>query len=401
VTATRKIAPRVELVYPAHVDFDLILAGGGLANGLIAMRLAQTRPELRVCIVEAGSTIGGNHTWSSFGGDISAEQREWTAPLMAYRWDSYSVRFPAHTRSLDAGYGSATSARLDAAVRAALPAERIVTSAEIVGIDPTSVTLAGGRRLTARAVIDGRGQGPTTALDLRWQKFLGIEVELADDHGLAGPVIMDATVPQIDGYRFLYTLPLAPRRVLIEDTYYSDGSDLSPDVLRVHLHEYAALQGWQIVREVRDEAGVLPIALGGDIDALWNEGAPGVPRVGLRAALFHPTTGYSFPDAVATAELVGGMTNFSAEHIYAVLRHHSVETWNLRGFYRILNRMLFIAAAPAERYKVLERFYRLDARLVARFYAGRTSFADKVRLLSGKPPVPVPAAIDALWNYRF
>ena len=46
------------------MDFDLILAGGGLANGLIALRLAATRPEVRVAIVEGGGQIGGNHTWS-------------------------------------------------------------------------------------------------------------------------------------------------------------------------------------------------------------------------------------------------------------------------------------------------------------------------------------------------
>jgi lycopene beta-cyclase len=383
------------------VDFDLILAGGGLANSLIALRLAQTRPELRVCLIEGGASIGGNHTWSSFGRDISAAQRDWTAPLMAHRWDSYTVRFPGHSRTLHAGYGSATSERLDAAVRAALPADCILTAAPIVAIDPTSVTLADQRKLTARAVIDGRGQGPTKALDLRWQKFLGIEVELAEDHGLAGPIIMDATVPQIDGYRFVYTLPLGPRRVLIEDTYYSDGNDLAPEVLRRHLYDYAAAQGWTIVRELRDEHGILPIALGGDAAALWDEDSSRIPRVGLRAALFHPTTGYSFPDAVATAELVAALPDFSPETLYAALRHHSIATWESRRFYRILNRMLFIAAEPAKRYKVLERFYRLDARLVERFYAGDTSFADKVRVLSGKPPVPITAAVEALLNYKF
>ena len=76
------------------MDYDILLAGGGLANGLIALRLAQTRPEVRVGIVEAGKAVGGNHTWSSFAEDLTPEQREWTAPLFAYRWDRYEVRFP-------------------------------------------------------------------------------------------------------------------------------------------------------------------------------------------------------------------------------------------------------------------------------------------------------------------
>ena len=58
--------------------------------------------------------------------------------------------------------------------------------------------------------------------------------------------------------------------------------------------------------------------------------------------------------------------------------------------------MLFDAARPEERYRVFERFYRLREPLVERFYAGRPTRADKLRILSGKPPVPVLAAIRAL-----
>lgn len=382
------------------MDFDILLAGGGLANGLIALRLAQQRPDLTVGIIEAGPSIGGNHTWSSFGGDVSAEARAWTGPLKAHRWEDYQVRFPAHRRHIAAPYASATSERLDAAVRAALPQGCVILGAPIATLTPTSVTLADGRTLTAGAVIDGRGQGPTRALDLRWQKFVGIEFELAAAHGLTGPIIMDATVAQLDGYRFVYTLPLSPTRVLIEDTYYSDGPELPAGEIGDRLRAYAHDQGWTIVGTVREERGVLPIALGGSAAALWDEGEPGVPRVGLRAALFHPTTGYSFLDAVATAELVAGLPRHDAASLYAALRQHSLKTWEDRGFYRMLNRMLFLAAKPNERYRILERFYRLDARLVGRFYAGRATIFDKARILTGKPPIPIPTAVRALMSYK-
>ncbi|HEX2561365.1 lycopene cyclase family protein [Phenylobacterium sp.] len=45
---------------------------------------------------------------------------------------------------------------------------------------------------------------------------------------------------------------------------------------------------------------------------------------------------------------------------------------------------------------MLERFYRLPQPLIERFYAGRPSLADKVRILAGKPPVPVRRALAAL-----
>ena len=386
--------------YESGVDYDIILAGGGLANGLIALRLAQTRPDVRVCIIEAGAVLGGNHTWSSFTNDLTAAQRDWTAPLFAYRWDNYEVRFPARRRLLAAGYGSCTSELLARELARALPAERIVTGMPVAAVTPTSVTLADQRVVTAGAVIDGRGQGPTQALDLRWQKFLGQEIELAEPHGLTGPVIMDATVPQFDGYRFVYTLPFGPKHVLIEDTYFSDGADLSPGLLRRHLADYAASQGWTIDRIIREEIGILPLGIGGDIEAFWDEGDTGVPRVGLRAGMFHPVTGYSFPDAVRMADLVAGLPDLAPATIYRAVRDHSVGAWKARGMYRMLNRMLFLAAHNDERRHVLQRFYEHDDALVGRFYAAQPEIKDWMRILSGKPPIPVLRALGTLIKYE-
>jgi lycopene beta-cyclase len=381
-------------------DYDLVLAGGGLANGLIALRLAQVRPDLRVANVEAGSSIGGDHTWSSFGLDINEEQRRWTQPLFAHRWDCYSVRFPRHARTLNVGYGSSNSDMLAREVARALPPDRILTGVPVVTLDANSVTLADQRVISAGAVIDGRGQKKTGALDLRWQKFLGQEVELAEDHGLAGPIIMDATVPQHDGYRFVYTLPYGPRHVLIEDTYFSDGRDLAPDLLRQHIADYAAAQGWKINRVVREEAGILPLAIGGDIDAFLDEGAPGVARVGLAAGLFHPVTGYSFPDAVRMADLVAGLPSFDAATIHRACRDHAVRVWNSRGMYRILNRMLFLAAQDEERRTILERFYEHPDDLVGRLYAADNRWNDWPKVFSGRPPIPPMRALGTLVKYE-
>ena len=378
------------------MDLDLILVGGGLANGLIALKLAKVRPELRVAIVEAADRLGGNHTWSSFDADLRSAQRAWTARLYVKQWRGYTVAFPGFRRTLGLGYASATSDRLDGEVRAVIPPERLFLGQPVTAISPTSVTLADQTTLRAKAVIDGRGALPSRHLDLRWQKFVGQHVELVEPHGLSHPIVMDATVDQHDGYRFVYVLPFGNRELLIEDTYYSDGPALDADVLRQRIADYAQGRGWKIERLIREEQGVLPIALGGDIAAFWGEGEAGVPRVGMRAAMFHPTTGYSFPDAARVADLVAGIKNLDAPKLYAALRNHSEAAWTARGFYRLLNRMLFLAAEPAQRYRLLERFYRLDEGLVSRFYAGTSTLFDKARILIGRPPVPVRRALAVM-----
>ena len=116
----------------------------------------------------------------------------------------------------------------------------------------------------------------------------------------------------------------------------------------------------------------------------------------MRAALFHPTTGYSLPDAVRLADKVAAQKDLGSAALYRLTRAHSVRRWADAGFYRLLDRLLFRAAEPETRYRLLERFYRLPPGLIARFYAGRSTIFDKLRVLSGNPPVPIGRALRCL-----
>jgi lycopene beta-cyclase len=62
----------------------------------------------------------------------------------------------------------------------------------------------------------------------------------------------------------------------------------------------------------------------------------------------------------------------------------------------MLAAMLLGAASPGERWRVMQRFYRLPEGLVERFYAGGSNMMDKARILAGKPPVPLGAALTAI-----
>jgi len=375
-------------------EFDLILVGGGLASSLIAWRLAIDRPELKVAVVERDGRLGGKHTWSFFDGDISTEDRAWLAPATPHRWEGgYEIYFPGLSRTLETPYNSMTSERLHEAV-APLLGDRLIRG-EAVDVAPDAVTLADQTVLRANGIIDARGPAPTPHLDLGWQLFLGRTVRLTEPHGLTRPTIMDATVAQGDAYRFVYLLPFDERTVLVEDTYYVDGPRLDRDIIRGRIDDYIRSRGWTVEAVVEEEEGVLPIALDGDIDAFWAEGAP-VARAGLSAALFHPTTGYSLLDAVATARLVAGATDLSSAGLRALMEGHSKAVWADRAFYRLLDRMLFRAAKPSKRWSVMRRFYGLSEPLVRRFYAGRSTTLDKARILTGKPPVPIHRALRQL-----
>ena len=382
---------------------DVAIVGAGLAGGLIALALARRHPGLDVRLIDGGNAVGGNHVWSFFDSDVAAGHRWIVEPLVSHHWPAYDVAFPAHARTIAQAYNSIESAQFDRVVRAALPARALMLGHVATAVSATAVELADGDRIEATGVIDARGPGDLGCLDLGWQKFVGRELTIGGGHGLERPIVMDATVAQIDGYRFVYCLPFSATRVFVEDTYYSDTPDLSAAVVRQRIDAYAAARGWTDdgatgwpADAAHEETGVLPVVIGGDFTAYWRSGGAGVAKAGMRAGLFHPTTGYSLPDAVRTAARIAERRDFAGADLHEATHALALAAWRERGFYRMLDAMLFRAAEPEERYRVLERFYRLHPRLIGRFYAGASTITDKARVLIGRPPVPVGRAVRAL-----
>jgi lycopene beta-cyclase len=252
---------------------------------------------------------------------------------------------------------------------------------EVATVGADRVTLSDGRELSASVVVDSRGpERFESGAHVAYQKFLGLELELERPHGLERPVLMDARVPQTDGFRFFYILPLGDNRVLVEDTYFSDSATLEREALRTEVLQYAAARGFAPSAIVREEAGVLPLP---------SRGAP-EPRAtlpllgGYQGGWFHPTTGYSFPAAVRLALHVAAHTPdqlFGADW-QELVREHARQ----HRFFLFLNRLLFGAFEPADRWNVLERFYGLPAATIRRFYAMTTTTGDRARILCGRPP---------------
>ena len=98
--------------------YDLILVGGGLANGLLACRLAQLRPDLKWLLLESTDRLGGDHTWSFHSSDVSTDAMAWLLPLVERSWQSQSVHFPAFSRNFNWGYHAIRSATFQARLAA-------------------------------------------------------------------------------------------------------------------------------------------------------------------------------------------------------------------------------------------------------------------------------------------
>jgi len=369
-------------------DCDVAIVGGGLAGSLIALALAEQRPDLSLRLIETGEAIGGNRLWSFRDADVAREDRWLLTPLVGYAWPEQEIAFPAHVRVLRQPCYAIESARLDQVVRAHLSETAVLTGRKVQSVTATGVAFVEGGRIAAKGVIDARGAGDLSALDLGWRKFVGRELEVPGGHGVERPLTMDAMVTQHDGFRFVSCLPLSPARLFVTDNYYSDNAHVNAGALGRRIEAYAANRGWQVSEVAREERGALPLAMGGDFAACWRAGGARVAKAGLRAACFHPAMGQSFADAVRLAVKIAAADDLSGEALHALTHDHARALWDERRFYRQFAALLFRAADPDARYRVMEYLYRQPPGAISRFLSMRSTFSDKARMLRGHPPVP-------------
>jgi lycopene beta-cyclase len=368
-------------------EHDVVLVGGGLQNGLCALAMLAARPTMRIALVERGVRLGGEHTWSFHAGDVPDAMRDIVAPLVVASWDGYDVAFPGLTRTIDEPYATTTGEQLDTVLRARLAdaGAAVLLGRSAAEIAPGRIRLDDGDELRAPLVVDARGPAPAATADgVGWQKFVGLELELAGPSPFTRPMLMDATVEQLGGFRFLYVLPLSPQRVLVEDTVYADDPALDDEAFAARALAYARAHGCDIAAVRRRERGVLAIPWRADEPVPLDVGRDGVlVRGGYAGGWFHPTTGYSFPAAVRLAAFVASRpAGVVADELPALWRRHRRQA----GFARLLNRLLFRNFAPEDRRNVLERFHKLPPSTIRRFYCLESTTADRARILCGRPP---------------
>jgi lycopene beta-cyclase len=386
---------------PAPRDVDVAILGGGLSGGLCVLALAEHAPHLRVALVEQGQRIAGNHTWCCHGSDLAmtAGQAvgEWFRPVVQHRWAQYQVAFPDFTRTMGGAYLCVPAESLQREVTRAMarPGTHLMLAERVQSATSRDVRLESGSRLRAKLVIDARGSRPATSA-CGYQKFLGWEIETDEAAPELGrvPTLMDARVQQLDGYRFVYVLPMSSTRFLVEDTYFSRAAVLDRETVSGRLRKYLAGRGVQAYAIVREEGGVLPMPWSARGVGDATDSAP--VAIGYRAELFHPATGYSLGLAAQTADRIARSIgapqseSLPALASQAVANLQSELATNLR-FARALNFLAF-RTIPGSwlRSLVFSAVYRLPPDVLQRFYAAQANTRDRLALLGAVARVRVP-----------
>ena len=382
-------------------SIKFVVVGAGLSGLILAWRCLSSNPNVSVIIIDSNHIIGGDHTWSFNINDIESSLHEWIEPFIAHSWKKYDVKFKGYSRRLNIPYCTGNSNSLRACVDPFIKSGRLklILDTEVVKLTSFDVTILNGEKLTGDYIFDARGFTFDDNIKLGIQKFYGKTIETAKPHNLKYPIIMDATVAQHDGYRFIYCLPFGKNQILIEDTYYSDGLNFDQDKYNKRIDQYIEGNNWTEHKVIRVEKGILPITLAIDSKLIEKRGLKNKEpiKIGMRGNFYHPVTGYSFPDSVRLASKISRTINSCDKNklvnLDLEIRKYKLLLYRRDRYFRLLNRLLFKASSPSKRHLVLQRFYTLSESLIKRFYEGNLHKKDMLRILIGKPPVPVLRAL--------
>jgi len=371
-----------------NATWDYAILGAGLSGGMTALALRQLQPQARLVLIERGEQPAGNHTWSFHSLDVPPAAEAFVRPCVAKVWPEYRVRFPGYERVVPCAYAAITVESFTKALSNRLSPDQLRLGQAVQHCTHHEVTLASGETLSARCVIDARGPASDLPSRSGFQKFVGLEIESETPWPYAHPIIMDADLPQDDGYRFVYVLPFSPYRLLVEETYFADGPALDGSLLRQRIAGYLQQHGLHHWRVVREESGVLPMPWSG-LAAVVSKGGPLL--AGYAGGWFHPATGYSFPAVVRYALAVAGVP---PEEAAAAAQQLALTLAPRQAFGRFLNRLLFCLVTPQQRWQIFRRLYRsLPDAVLNRFYALEFGRLDAVRLIAGWPPPLSPSRL--------
>ncbi len=296
----------------------IAIAGAGCAGVSVAVELLARVPGTSITIFDPQETPSYNKTWCSW-----ETQPHRFSEAISTRWRRVIVR------STDTEAVFDTSPHAYACVRAEdfyrIAWQRLADDRCTVrrGTGVESITEhPGGVDLTLRhpdgtetsesftIVFDGRPPQHLIPDDSRepmlLQHFGGVELSVnAPSFDPSTATLMDFDVPQHDGTHFVYVLPFARDRVLVESTFMTP-SLTSPIDYEANALSYArtklAIDSADVVYR---EAGVLPMTL----RPLGPPSTRRVWRIGTRAGISRPSSGYAF-DAILrdTTRVIDALT---------------------------------------------------------------------------------------------
>lgn len=367
-------------------DADLIILGGGCAGLSLAVRLATLgKSAPKTLVLESRPEYFHDRTWC-FWGNLGVAMEE----LVTHQWSSFSVSTttdrivrncfanPYRMIPSEAFYAAAQSV-ISQAPRIELMLGNNV-SAEPVKRDGLWRVMTPNGELSATWIVDTRPVTLRGAMQPHlWQSFLGREIVTEDacfDPTCAE--LMDFSESTPTQIRFLYLLPFAKNRALVEATVF-DPRSMGTEELEPLLGSLLEKRlGSARYSHVRSEQGILPM---GQPPASTHD-ETGFVRAGLTAGGARPSTGYAFQRIQRWADDCAKALGKGEEPLA-----HAADPFIPRAMDDLFLRVLRSHPALAPDL-FLSLFSKVDPARIARFMSDRGRLSDYAAIITSLPSAP-------------
>lgn len=393
-------------------QYDLILAGAGLAGLTLAVELAK-RPyfqKKKILLIDRDDKRRNDRTWCCWATDeeylppvvfkswnfcqFNAPGFEKKMSIAPYRYrmvrgiDFYNWAFDELAKHPNIERKLATITRIDAAAglvqtdRGDFTAGYILNSAFLrADILPSETKTYLAKLFSPDTKIANRNfhsanQNPNNLL----QHFKGWLIETAPGtFDPAAMTFMDFRIEQEGETRFVYVLPLSDSRALVEFTVFSPALLQEADyvhALKNYLVRFLKIQNYRILEE---EFGVIPMT-----DVQFPSRQEGrLIHIGTAGGFVKASSGYAFKRTQQKIRAFVDAWEQSGVPDPGVLRSSSL----FRGFDNIFLQVLKNKNEIGG--EIFARLFRqLPPDLVLRFLDEDTTFAENLRVISAPPMMP-------------
>lgn len=353
---------------------DALIIGGGPAGR--ALGAACSARGLSVGVVDPAPAAPWPNNYGIWADELAPVGLEAVA---GRRWARAEVHLGADTPViLERAYVNVDGAALQARLAAPMIEGTVAT------VEPDAITLADGRRLEARHIIDATGAESLFSMRRGhhapgFQRALGLDLRVArHPFALDTMQLMDFR-PAPDAppspASFVYVMPHGPDRIFVEETSLVGRPAVALDLLEARLRARLAAWGVEVTAEEAVERCHIP--MGG---ALPDFAAP-VLGFGAAAGMTHPATGYQLAHALRTADAAAeALATGPGDDLVATRRAYWGAVWprekqRVWQLFRFGMEVLLRLDQRAQQ-QFFEGFFTLDADRQAAWLAGTLTVSE-------------------------